>query len=88
MPTGASPEELITKLKDLYGSEATVDMESGSLSVEYDLNKCKEEFIEMTLIECGFKLDDSIMERISHIRSPFLQVSIMTYAKSFSKMRV
>ncbi len=64
LPASANSHEIVEKLKDLYDAEATVDMEKGYLSVDYDLKKCKEEFIEMTLVECGFELDDSIMQRI------------------------
>lgn len=71
LPTSASPEELIKKLKDLYKAEATLDMEKGSLSIDYDLKKCKEEFIEMTLVECGFELDDSLMQRIKRNLTKF-----------------
>lgn len=71
LSTAADPNEVIKRLKELYEAEAVVDMGKGYLSVDYDLKKCKEEFVEMTMIECGFELDDSIMQKIKRSLAKF-----------------
>jgi hypothetical protein len=43
---------------------ADVNVEEKEIFVEYDLEMCREEAIEHWLVQIGFVLEDSLMERI------------------------
>ncbi len=55
-------EALFRKVKGV--SEVRVDAGMGDVYVEYDLAECSEEAIERCMVQAGFVLDDSVMERV------------------------
>ena len=63
-PEGSAPWEWESMLKTIDGVElVTVDAAAGDIFIEYDLLKCREDVIERRLVEEGFVLDDSFMQR-------------------------
>lgn len=69
LPDGSSLSQITkptleSRLKSMPGMhEAQLDLLKGELFVEYDLRKCREEIIEKWLLQEGFMLDNSIVER-------------------------
>jgi hypothetical protein len=63
-PAG-SPDEWEALLKKIKGvTEVRVDADRGDVYVEYDLGECCEEAIEKWMVQAGFVLYDSVMERL------------------------
>lgn len=64
-PASGGMSEWITILKSCKGiSNIRIDVEKGDLFAEYDLQNCRREDIERCMIETGFVLDDSMMEKL------------------------
>ncbi len=64
-PAVGGPEEWAVELKKVNGVVGVrIEAEKRDVFVEYDLLKCREEAIEHYMVKVGFKLDDSIMERL------------------------
>ena len=63
-PSSGGMDEWKTSLQKCKGiSNVRIDEEQGDLFAEYDLQSCKEEDIERCMVEIGFVLEDSLMER-------------------------
>ncbi len=60
--TRAELEDMLAKIKGVQ--KAVVDIDKGDAFVEYDLDECTEEDIEDFMVDGGFMLDDSIMQRV------------------------
>src|SRR3972149_11696349 len=64
-PKQGGKAEWESGLRRLKGiRQVTINVEKGDIFVEYDLLECREEAIERCLVETGFVLDDSLMEKI------------------------
>jgi copper chaperone CopZ len=64
-PAVGSPEDWIAELKKVNGvTGVKIDADKKDVFVEYDLLKCREEAIEHWMVKTGFKLDESIMQRL------------------------
>lgn len=64
-PGSGGMPEWEARLRDRHGvTEVRVCREKSEVFVEYDLLECRETDIEHWMVEEGFVLDDSLMERI------------------------
>ena len=64
-PKQGGKAEWESGLRRLKGiRQVTINVEKGDIFAEYDLLECREDAIERCLVEAGFVLDDSLMEKI------------------------
>lgn len=62
---GRTALELAPFLKEMKGiNRVVVEMDKCDAFVEYDLEVCKEEDIEKSMVEAGFVLDEGIMQKL------------------------
>ena len=64
-PSSGGIDEWKTRLKKCKGiTDLRIDVGNMDLLAEYDLQNCREEDIERCMLEIGFELEDSMMERL------------------------
>ncbi len=64
VPSAGEVNEWVASLSKCKGiTDIRIDTENSDLFAEYDLHNCKEEDIERCMVDIGFVLEDSLMER-------------------------
>lgn len=64
-PSSGGVDEWKASLQNCKGiTNLRIDVENMDLFAEYDLQHCREEDIERCMVETGFVLEDSLMERL------------------------
>ncbi|MCC7202077.1 MAG: hypothetical protein IT393_05345 [Nitrospirae bacterium] len=64
-PAAGGVNDWTASLRTCKGiTNISIDTEKNDLFAEYDLKICKEEDVERCMLDIGFVLEDSVMERI------------------------
>src|SRR3972149_1812556 len=64
-PSSGGMDEWKASLQNCKGiTNLRIDVENMDLFAEYDLQNCREEEIERCMVETGFVLEESLMERL------------------------
>ncbi len=65
VPSSGGIDEWKIRIKKCKGiTDLRIDVENKDLVAEYDLQNCREEDIERRMVEIGFELEDSLLERL------------------------